>query len=118
MKTAQPSVEVNEETIAIDRLFQRISLNNEKSMERYLQYELASFLLSLFTENYLRQNVISPLYGEFTNAPTHSNGIVYAMDGSFHFISLLDRKRIHRKRLEINICSMYQTITHITATFL
>jgi len=89
LKTVQSSVKINDEIIAINPLllFQRISLNinNQKAMENYLQYELAPFPLSLFTENGLRKNVKSQLYDEFTSisAPEISISVVHVVDGGF-----------------------------------
>ncbi|GBP73891.1 hypothetical protein EVAR_82720_1 [Eumeta japonica] len=56
----------------------------QKDMETYLQYELAPFPLSLFTENGLRKNVKSQLYELFesANGPTHSDGIVHVVDAN------------------------------------
>ncbi|CAH0552820.1 unnamed protein product [Brassicogethes aeneus] len=89
LQTVQSSVKVNGDIIAIYPLllFQRISLtiDSKKDMETYLQYELAPFPLSLFTENGLRKNVKSQLYELFVsmNGPTHSDGIVHVVDGGF-----------------------------------
>lgn len=89
LKTVQSSVKVNGDIVAIDPLllFQRISLtiDSKKDMETYLQYELAPFPLSLFTENGLRKNVKSQLYDLFVsaNGPTLSDGVVYVVDGGF-----------------------------------
>lgn len=89
LKTVQSSVIVNGDIIAIDPLllFQRISLtiDSKKYMETYLQYKLAPFPLSLFTENGLRKNVKSQLYDLFVsaNGPTLSDGVVHVVDGGF-----------------------------------
>lgn len=89
LKTIQSSLKVNGETVAIDPLllFQRISLNihSKEDMEYYLQYELAPFALSLFTEHGLRKNVKAQFYDEFAtvDAPSQSNSVVHVVDGGF-----------------------------------
>lgn len=89
LKAVQSSVKVNSEDIPIDPLllYQRISLNinSKEDMKAFLQYELAPFPLSLFTENGTRKNVKSQLYDEFTNIdalPTSDNH-VHVIDGGF-----------------------------------
>ncbi|CAH0560393.1 unnamed protein product [Brassicogethes aeneus] len=102
LQTVQSSVKVNGDIIAIDPLllFQRISLtiDSKKDMETYLQYELAPFPLSLFTENGLRKNVKSQLYELFVsvNGPTHSDGIVHVVDGGFLLHKGMDPKEKER----------------------
>ena len=71
LNAVQSTVKVNDETVIINPLllFQKISLNlnSKDDMKEFLEYELAPFPLSLFTENGLRKNKKSELYNEFTS---------------------------------------------------
>lgn len=89
LKIVQSSVKVNGETVAIDPLllFQRISLNIKSvdDVKSFLEYELAPFPMSLFTENGMKKNVKSELYKEFTSIKElpPSDLIMHVVDGGF-----------------------------------
>ena len=68
MKAVTSSIKIDNEVVAIDPTFQRISLNieNKSDMGKFLQYELAPCPLPLFDEGGMRNGRKSSFYDNFS----------------------------------------------------
>ncbi|GBM24355.1 hypothetical protein AVEN_202338-1 [Araneus ventricosus] len=81
-------VKVHDELIPVnpDTIFRRISLlkKSDAELQKYFEFELAPFPLSLFDEEELRKTRKSVFYDSFSTATdVHFTSACYVVDGGF-----------------------------------
>lgn len=88
--TMRSGITVDEETVAVDPLliFRRICIakKSEAELEKFLEYELSPFPLSIFNEEGLHKGIKSSLYKEFKPLADEQIDIedaIYVIDGGF-----------------------------------